>query len=131
MPTDRHCQIHTADRARPAQLINTSNGFVFVPFNYLGQQYSPPDVHLLLEARRFEYSFYYQQNSPWNFTKNHQKFVPTKWTEIFKLDKLIKQNEHWINVSNFTSSALFGWFSLIIAIFITIEIVLLIRMLNL
>ena len=76
--------------ARRARSIDTSNGFVFVPLNYSGQLYCPPDVHLPLEARRFKYSFYYQQKSPWNFSENQKKFVPTKWTEISKLDELIK-----------------------------------------
>ena len=64
--------------ARPARSIDTSNGFVFVPFNYFGQQYRPMNVHMPLEARRFEYSFNYQEKGPWNFSENHRKFVPTK-----------------------------------------------------
>ena len=53
----------------------------------------------------------------------HQKFVPNKWTEISKLEKLIKQNEKWLNFSNFTSSSSFGWLSSMIAIIITFGVV--------
>ena len=56
----------------------------------------------------------------------HQKFVPNKWTEISKVEELIKQNEKWINFSNFTSSSFVGWLSLILAIIITFGIVIMI-----
>ena len=56
----------------------------------------------------------------------HQKFVPNKWREISKVEELIKQNEKWINFSNLTSSSSFGWLSLILAIIITFEIVIMI-----
>ena len=94
LATDQHCQIQKFDRARPARSVDTSNKFVFVPFNYLGQLYCLPDIHLPLKARRFEYSYYYQQKSHWNFTEMHQKFVLNKWTEISKVEELMKQNEN-------------------------------------
>ena len=75
LATNRHCLNQKFDRARLARSIDTSNGSFFVLFNYLGQLYCPPYVHLPLETRRFKYSFYYQQNSQWNFTENHQKYV--------------------------------------------------------
>ena len=53
LATDQHCQIQKFDNARPERPIDTSNGFFFVPFNYSGQLYCPPDIHLPLEARRF------------------------------------------------------------------------------
>ena len=53
----------------------------------------------------------------------HQKFVPNEWTEISKVEELIKQNEKWINFSNFTSSSSLGWLSLSCAIIITVGIV--------
>ena len=76
LATDQHCQIQKFYRARQGRSIDTSNGFFLVPFNYSGQLDCPPDIHLPLEARRFEYFYYYQQKSPWNFTEKHQKFVP-------------------------------------------------------
>ena len=76
LASDGHCQIQRSYRARPARSIDTSNKFVFVPFNYSGQLYCPPDVQLPLEARTFVYKFYYQTKSPWNFTTEHRKFVP-------------------------------------------------------
>ena len=45
LATDQHCQIKKSDRARPARSVDTSNGFFFVPFNYSGQLYCPPDIH--------------------------------------------------------------------------------------
>ena len=88
---DKYCQIQKSDMTRPARSIDTSNGFFFVPFNCSAQYYCPPDIHLPLEARRFDYSYYYQQKSPWNFTQMHKTFVINKWTEISNVEELIKQ----------------------------------------
>ena len=63
LATDQHCQIQKFDRARPARPVDTSNGFFFVQFNYSGQLYCPPDIHLPLKASRFDYSYYYQQKA--------------------------------------------------------------------
>ena len=104
LATDRHCQIQNTDKARSALSIYTSNGFFVVPFNYSEQLYSPFDINLPLDARKFEYCYYYQQKSPWKFTEMHQKFVPNKWTGISKVEELIKQYEIWIYFSNFISS---------------------------
>ena len=89
LATHQHCQIQKFNWARPTRWIDTSIGFFFVLFNYLDKLYCTPDIHLPLEARRFEYSYYYQQKSSWNFTEMHQKFVPNKWTEISKVEKFI------------------------------------------
>ena len=116
LATDQHCKIQKSDRARPARSIDTSNGFFLIRFDYSGQLYCPPDIHLPLEARRFEYSYYYKQENPWDFTEMHQKFVPNKWTVISKVEMLIIQNKNLFNFSNFTSSSSFGWLSFILDI---------------
>ena len=103
--------------------IESKHGFMYLPHNSDATVYCPPDINLILENRSFEYSYYYQFKSPWNFTETQNNYVPSEWTEASKLNELIDKATHWTSIFNKAPKPSFDWPTLVLSIIMTVIII--------